>query len=37
MKIAFAGVPTPRHLNALTTLACKMKDRGHDLSFSSRI
>jgi zeaxanthin glucosyltransferase len=37
MKIAFVGVPTPGHLNGLTTLARKMKDRGHDVLFSSQI
>jgi zeaxanthin glucosyltransferase len=36
MKIAFVGVPTPGHLNAMTTLARKIKDRGHDVLFSSR-
>jgi hypothetical protein len=28
MQIAFAGVPTPEHPSALTTLARKIKDRG---------
>jgi UDP:flavonoid glycosyltransferase YjiC (YdhE family) len=36
MKIAFVGVSTPEHLSALTTLARKIKDRGHDVLFSSR-
>jgi UDP:flavonoid glycosyltransferase YjiC (YdhE family) len=35
MKIAFAGAPTPGHLNALTTLARKMKGRGHGVLSSS--
>jgi hypothetical protein len=36
MTIAFVGVPTPEHLSALTTLARKIKDCGHDVLFSSR-
>jgi hypothetical protein len=37
MKIAFAGACTPGHLNAMTTLARKIKDRWHGLLFSSRL
>ena len=36
MTIAFVGVPTPEHLSALTTLARKIKNCGHDVLFSSR-
>ena len=37
MTIAFVGVPTPEHLSALTTLARKIKDCGHDVLFSSQV
>jgi zeaxanthin glucosyltransferase len=35
MKIAFLGVRVPGHLNPMTTLARKMKARGHDVVFLS--
>lgn len=35
MKIAFLGVRVPRHLNPMTTLARKLKARGHDAVFLS--
>jgi zeaxanthin glucosyltransferase len=31
MRIAFLGVRVPRHLNPMTTLARKLKARGHDV------
>jgi hypothetical protein len=37
MKIAFARARTPGHLNAMTTLARKIKDRWHGLLFNSRL
>jgi UDP:flavonoid glycosyltransferase YjiC (YdhE family) len=33
MKIAFLGVRVPGHLNPMTTLARKLKARGHDVVF----
>jgi UDP:flavonoid glycosyltransferase YjiC (YdhE family) len=33
MKIAFLGVRVPGHLNSTTTLARKLKARGHDVVF----
>ena len=35
MKIAFLGVRVPGHLNPMTTLARKLKARGHDVVFLS--
>ena len=35
MKIAFLGVRVPGHLNPMTTLARKLKGRGHDVVFLS--
>ena len=35
MKIAFLGVRVPGHLNPMTTLARKLKARGHDVAFLS--
>jgi zeaxanthin glucosyltransferase len=35
MKIAFLGVRVPGHLNPMTTLARKLKVRGHDVVFLS--
>lgn len=35
MKIAFLGVRVPGHLNSMTTLARKLKARGHDVVFLS--
>src|SRR6266404_7810269 len=35
MKIAFLGVRVPGHLNPTTTLARKLKNRGHDVVFIS--
>ena len=35
MKVAFLGVRVPGHLNPMTTLARKMKARGHDVVFLS--
>ena len=35
MKIAFLGVRVPGHLNSTTTLARKLKARGHDVVFLS--
>jgi zeaxanthin glucosyltransferase len=35
MKIAFLGVRVPGHLNPMTTLARKLKARGHDVVFIS--
>jgi zeaxanthin glucosyltransferase len=35
MKIAFLGVRVPGHLNPMTTLARKLKPRGHDVVFLS--
>src|ERR1700758_4695038 len=35
MKIAFLGVRVPGHLNPTTTLARKLKARGHDVVFIS--
>jgi zeaxanthin glucosyltransferase len=35
MKIAFLGVRVPGHLNPMTTLARKLKGRGHDVLFIS--
>jgi zeaxanthin glucosyltransferase len=35
MKIAFLGVRVPGHLNPMTTLARKLKTRGHDVVFLS--
>src|SRR5580692_9902649 len=35
MKIAFLGVRVPGHLNPMTTLARKLKGRGHDVVFRS--
>ena len=35
MKIAFLGVRIPGHLNPTTTLARKLKNRGHDVVFIS--
>jgi zeaxanthin glucosyltransferase len=35
MKIAFLGVRVPGHLNPMTTLARKLKERGHDVVFIS--
>jgi zeaxanthin glucosyltransferase len=35
LKIAFVGVRAPGHLNPMTTLARKMKARGHDVAFLS--
>jgi hypothetical protein len=36
-NLSSCGVSTPGHLNAMTTLTRKIKDRGHDVLFSSRI
>src|SRR5260370_34776810 len=33
MRIAFLGVRVPGHLNPMTTLARKLKARGHDVVF----
>jgi UDP:flavonoid glycosyltransferase YjiC (YdhE family) len=33
MKLAFLGVRLPGHLNPMTTLARKLKARGHDVVF----
>src|SRR5258708_18181176 len=35
MKIAFLGVRVPGHLNPMTTLARRLKARGHDVVFIS--
>ena len=35
MKVAFLGVRVPGHLNPMTTLARKLKARGHDVVFIS--
>jgi zeaxanthin glucosyltransferase len=35
MRIAFLGVRVPGHLNPMTTLARKLKARGHDVVFIS--
>ena len=35
MKVAFLGVRVPGHLNPMTTLARKLKARGHDVVFLS--
>ena len=35
MKIAFLGVRVPGHLNPTTTLARKLRNRGHDVVFIS--
>lgn len=35
MKIAFLGVRVPGHLNPMTTLARRLKNRGHDVVFIS--
>ena len=35
MKIAFLGVRVPGHLNRMTTLARRLKNRGHDVVFIS--
>jgi zeaxanthin glucosyltransferase len=35
MKVAFSGVRVPGHLNPMTTLARKLKARGHDVVFIS--
>ena len=35
MKVAFLGVRVPGHLNPMTTLARKLKARGHDVAFIS--
>ena len=33
MGIAFLGIRVPGHLNQMTTLASKLKARGHDVVF----
>jgi zeaxanthin glucosyltransferase len=35
MRIAFLGVRVPGNLNPMTTLARKLKARGHDVAFIS--
>src|SRR5258708_20215148 len=35
MRIAFLGVRVPGHLNPMTTLARRLKARGHDVVFIS--
>src|ERR1700745_819269 len=35
MRVAFLGVRVPGHLNPMTTLARKLKARGHDVVFIS--
>ena len=35
MRIGFVSLPVPGHLNPMTTLACKLQSRGHDVVFIS--